>query len=114
MAFTLRRAINRFIEQASFIVSVHDLITKWRLELRGGYFLDCYFNESLGKYSYTLVKDNKRIMGWDNATHYPHLPHFPHHFHDPDQRIVSSLFTGDPEQDLEQVRITLESFLEEK
>jgi hypothetical protein len=111
MAFPLRRAISRFIDQADFIVAVHDLITKWRLDLHGDYILDCYFNEAVGKYSYTLVKDNKRIMGWDNATHYPNLLYFPHHFHTPDQQVVPSSLTGDPEQDLEKVRVVIELFL---
>jgi hypothetical protein len=114
MALSLRRAISRFIDQCDLVISVHDLITKWRLELQDGYILDCYFNEPLGKYSYTLVKDGKRILGWDNAVHHPHLSGFPHHFHTPDQEVVPSRFTGDPEQDLEQVRITIESFLEEE
>jgi hypothetical protein len=113
MALPLRRAISRFIEQSDYIVAVHDLITKWRLELSAGYILDCYFNETVGKYSYTLIKDNKRVMGWDNAAHHPQLPHFPHHFHTPDQKIVPSDFTGNPEQDLEQVRAVVESFLAE-
>ena len=111
MALPFTDALDQFISHCPAVIAAHDLVTKWRLELVGGYLLDCYFNETLGKYSYTLVKNNQRIMGWDNASHYPHLPKFPHHFHTADNEIVPSSLTGEPESDLEQVRLVIESFL---
>ena len=111
MAAAFDRAVARFIATCRYITAVHDLVTKWRIELTGGYMLDLYFNETLGKYGYTLVQEGRRVLGWDNARHHPDLPNFPHHFHRPDGQTESSLLVGDPTQDLEQVRLGIEAFL---
>lgn len=111
MALSFTQVLDQFVSQCGQVTAVHDLFTKWRLELTQGYLLDCYFNETLDRYSYTLIKDNQRIMGWDNAHHHPYLPNFPHHFHTPDHQVVPSALTGHPEADLEQVRLAVESFL---
>jgi hypothetical protein len=91
---------------------VHDLVTKQRVVLEGGYTFDLYFNETLGKYSYTLVHGSRRILGWDNASHHPGLVNFPHHFHRQDSTIVSSPLTGNPERDIEYVTTELNKFLD--
>jgi hypothetical protein len=62
------------------VQAIHDLVAKQRVELTGGYVLDLYFNETLGKYSYALVWDDRRLLGWDNASHHPDLTNSPHHF----------------------------------
>lgn len=111
MAAGFERAVAHFIGTCSYITATHDLITKWRLELTGGYFLDLYFNEALGKYSYTLVQANMRILGWDNAPHHPGHANFPHYVHLPSGQTDASSLTGDPESDLEQVRLAIEAFL---
>jgi hypothetical protein len=111
MALSFTQALDQFISRCEQVTVVHDLLTKWRLELTEGYVLDCYYNETFGRYSYALIKENQRIMGWDNAHHYPHLPNFPHHFHTPDHQVLPSSLTGNPEPDLEQVRLVVESFL---
>ena len=111
MAAALDHALARFIAACPHVVTVHDLVTKWRLELSGGYALDAYFNETLGKYSYTLVQARRRIVGWDNAPHHPGLANFPHHVHRPDGTIEPSTLTGDPEPDLEQIRLEIEALL---
>lgn len=111
MAAGFERAVAHFIEICPYITATHDLTTKWRLEFTGGYFLDLYFNEALGKYSYTLVQANTRILGWDNAPHHPGHANFPHHVHLPSGQIEVSSLTGDPELDLEQVRLAVEAFL---
>ena len=87
MATEFNRAVARFIATCAYVTAVHDLVTKWRLELVGGYILDLYFNETLGKYGYTLVQAHTRVMGWDNAPHHPGLANFPHHVHRPDGQI---------------------------
>jgi len=92
-------------------LTVQDLITKWRLELVGGYILDPYFNETLGKYSYTLVYAGKRILSWDNAPHHPGLPNFLHHIHRPDGKVEASGLNGDPAHDLEIVKEEVETYL---
>jgi len=111
MAAAFDRAVAHFIAACRYVTAVHDLVTKWRIELTGGYTLDLYFNETLGKYSYTLVQGGKRVLGWDNAHHHPDLPNFPHHFHRPDGQIEPSALVGDPTLDLEQARLEVEAFL---
>jgi hypothetical protein len=111
MAAAFHRALTHFITTCAYVTVVRDLVTKWRIELIGGYFLDIYFNETLGKYGYTLVKVDTRVLGWDNAPHHLSLANFPHHVHRPDGQIEPSALTGDPDHDLEQVRLEIESFL---
>lgn len=111
MAAEFNRAVAQFIAACAYVTAVHDLITKWRLELVGGYVLDLYFNEALGKYSYALVQGGQRVLGWDNARHHPDLANFPHHVHRPGGQIEPSTLTGDPDHDLEQVRLEIEAFL---
>ncbi len=114
MAVTFESALSRFLVECALVTNVHDLATKWRIELKGGYFLDIFFNATVGKYSYTLSKGETRILGWDNAPHHPKLANSPHHFHQADGLIVSSSLNGDPEHDLDIVRIGIEMFLAEK
>jgi len=52
------------------VVRVEFLGTKVRAYLVEKYVLDVYYNQTLGKYSYTLIKDNRRVIGWDNASHH--------------------------------------------
>ena len=42
-------------------------VAKIRVHLVGDAFIDVYFNPSNGTCSYTLVQDNRRIFGADNA-----------------------------------------------
>lgn len=67
MAAAFDRALAHFIVVCRYVIAAHDLVTKWRIELAGGYTLDLYFNETLGKYGYTLVMAATRVLGWDNA-----------------------------------------------
>jgi hypothetical protein len=53
-------------------------------------------------------------LGWDNAPHHPNQLNFPHHFHGPDGSISESMLNGDPENDLELIRMEIERFLEER
>ncbi len=111
MAVAFDRALASFVASCAHVTAVHDLVTKWRLELQGGYLLDLYFNEALGKYSYALVRAGARVLGWDNAPHHPGLSSFPHHVHRPDGEVEPSTLTGDPGHDLELVRREIEAFL---
>jgi hypothetical protein len=74
-------------------------------------FCDIYYNETLGKYGYTLIRQNRRVIGWDNAPHHPHLPDFPHHFHDEDGSVRPSGFTGNPVNDIVKVVKTINQFI---
>ena len=111
MAVTLDDALTNFIAKCALVSAVHDLMTKWRIDLKGGYFLDIYFNGTKGKYSYTLSQGEQRVLGWDNAPHHPGRSNFPHHFHQADGSILPSKLNGDPDHDLEIVRIAIEKFL---
>ena len=63
MAGQLARAVARFVALCPHAQAIHDLVTKQRVHLSGGYVLDLYFNEMLGKYGYTLVRGNQRLIG---------------------------------------------------
>lgn len=66
----------------------------------------------MGKYSYTLIRQGQRIIGWDNARHHPDLPRFPHHFHCADGHVESSDLVGDPELDIAIVAAGVNALLE--
>ena len=76
--------------------------------------LDLYFNETLGKYSRTLLRGGKRILGWDNAPHRPRLKSSPHQFHHKDGTVVPSTLVGDPERDIDRVVAALNRFLQSR
>jgi len=83
------------------VVRVEFLGMKVRAYLVEGYILDVYYNQTLGKYGYTLIKDNRRVIGWDNAPHYVKVETYPHHFHDIDGSIKPYNLSGDPLKDLD-------------
>jgi hypothetical protein len=103
MADRLARAVARFLTRCPYVQSVHDLVTKQRIVLEGGYVLDLYFQEARQSYSYSLVQADQRVIGWDNAPHHPGLPNFPHHFHAADGEVVTASLTGAPEEDIDVV-----------
>jgi len=82
------------------ILDIEFFGTKVRAYLPKGYILDIYYNATFQKYSYTIVKQNKRIMGWDNAPHHKHVKTHPHHLHTPDGKISSSKMKGNPTEDI--------------
>jgi hypothetical protein len=100
MARQLARAVSYFLETCPSAVAVHDLATKVRIELVEGYLLDLYFNATLGKYTYALIRDGQPVSVWDNAPHHPGQPNYPHHRHMEDGGIEPTALTGDPEQDI--------------
>lgn len=112
MAESLARTVQRFVETCPYVISVHDLVTKVRIELQGGDFVDLYYNDTLGKYAYTMVHHDQRIISWDNARHHPDLPNFPHHFHHVDGHVEPSDLVGIPEQDIDIVVAGVNNLLE--
>jgi len=82
------------------VLDIEFLGTKVRAHLPRGYILDIYYNATLQKYSYTVIKQNKRIIGWDNAPHHKHVKTHPHHFHKPDGIITQSRMKGNPTEDV--------------
>jgi hypothetical protein len=51
MATKFVEAISRFLTECPYVISVHDLMTKTRLELEKGFFLDLHYNETYSRYS---------------------------------------------------------------
>ena len=90
------------------------LRTKQRVVLQGGCVLDLHFNGAQGKYSYTLAREDRRIIGWDNAPHHPGLTSSPHHLHREDRSVVPSSLVGVPEEDKGVVAATLNRFLADR
>ncbi len=111
MAKQLAHAVARFVAGCPRVVAVRDLVTKTRIELEDGYIFELYYNITLGKYTYTLIFADQRVLGWDNAPHYPSLTNAPHHFHHPDGRVEPSTLAGDPERDIEIVLAAINAYL---
>lgn len=109
----------RKLLQSPLILRVEFLGTKVRAHLPNEYFLDIYYNATLNKYSYTVVKHGQRIIGWDNAPHHKHVKTHPHHFHinidiDPTYRkgIMESSMKGNPVNDIEVILKKTKQILE--
>nr|MDO8079217.1 DUF6516 family protein [Candidatus Freyarchaeota archaeon] len=107
---TLKEIARRLVDY-SIITNVEFLRTKVRAHLISGYIIDIYFNQTLRKYSYTLIRENKRIIGWDNAPHHLTLKSHPHHFHNVDGTIKNSSLSGDPTKDLSIIMKAIKKFL---
>ncbi len=112
VAFNL--AVANFIARCPYVLAVHDLINKWRVDLIENHSVDLFYNATTGKYSYTLVLQNRRVLGWDNALHHPELINYPHHLHLPDGTIIGSSLVGLPAWDIEIVRLAVEAYLQTK
>ncbi len=100
MDIEIINASRTFLRECKFAVFAQNLKTKIRIILKGNYFLDMYYNKTLGKYAYTLVMENRRVIGWDNAPHHKGLDNFPHHFHTTDGQTLPSKLKGNPETDV--------------
>jgi hypothetical protein len=90
----------RKLIQSPLILDIEFLGTKVRAHLPKSYILDIYYNATLQKYSYTIIKQNKRIIGWDNAPHHQHVKTHPHHFHTLYGEIAQSKMKGNPTKDV--------------
>ncbi|MBE8540557.1 toxin-antitoxin system TumE family protein [Geoglobus acetivorans] len=95
------------------VLKVEFFGTKVRAYLVRGYIFDVYHNQTLGKYSYTLIKEDRRIAGWDNAPHHVSVETYPDHFHDVDGKIKPSYLSGDPLEDLDRVLNVVKNILGE-
>ena len=114
MAGQLARAVAHFIARCPYVRSIQNLLTRQRVVLEAGYILDLFFNEAQSNYSYTLIHENRRIIGWDNAPHHPDLTSSPHHFHREDGTVIPSALIGVPEEDIEAVLAMLNQFLADR
>lgn len=100
MDFEIINASRIFLRECKYAVFAQNLKTKIRIVLKGDYFMDMYYNKTLGKYAYTLVKENRRVISWDNAPHHKGLDNFPHHFHTVDGQTIPSELKVNPETDV--------------
>jgi hypothetical protein len=99
MADPLSDTVSVLIEHCPHVISTRNLVTKVRLELKGGYLLDLFFRDATSQYAYTLTLNTQRLLGWDNSPHYPELPNALHHVHRSDGSIQASSLIGDPPVD---------------
>ena len=86
------------------------MVSKVRVELERDYVLDLYFRETTEQYSYTLLLNDQRVLGWDNAKHHPDLPNAPHHFHNSIGEVEGSTLIGKPIEDVKIVAEKINSF----
>ncbi|MBI4632173.1 MAG: hypothetical protein HZB17_01020 [Chloroflexi bacterium] len=110
MADQLTEALGFFVANCPHVRSTRDMASKVRVELERDYVLDLYFRETTGQYSYTLLLNDRRVLGWDNAKHHPDLQNAPHHFHKSDGGIESSTLTGKPVEDIKIVADKINDF----
>ena len=111
MVGSFARALAVFVDRCALVTAVQEMVGKWRLHLLDAYPLDLYYGQATGRYSYALVREEQRVIAWDNAPHHRDLPNFPHHAHRPGGEISPSALNGDPEHDLELVRLEVEAYL---
>jgi len=90
----------RKLLQSPIILRIEFLGTKIRAHLSNEHFIDIYYNATLNKYSYTIIKRNQRIIGWDNANHHKYVRSHPHHFHNIKGDVTESPVKGNPIKDL--------------
>lgn len=107
MSTTVLRDLARHLLAYKIVIRVEFLGTKIRAYIIHGYMLDVYYNQTTHKYSYTVVKKGRRILGWDNAKHHVQLETFPHHYHSKSGDIVKSQLRGIPIKDLKIVMDTI-------
>jgi len=85
-------------------IDADSFLVKLRCQLVSGHTLQIRLRSVAGviRYSYQEFSD-KPLQRWDNASHFPHLPRFPHHYHSQQGDVTTSLLTGNPLTDFEQV-----------
>jgi hypothetical protein len=110
VADQLTEALGSFVALCHHVRSTRDLVSKVRIELERDYVFDLYFRETTGQYSYTLLQNDRRVLGWDNAKHHPDLQNAPHHFHNPEGGVESSTLTGTPVEDIKIVADKINEF----
>ena len=81
---------------------------KIRCQLINGYQLQVWLHcePAVMDYAYQVFTDQP-LWRWDNAPHFPRISTAPHHFHDETGQVSSSVLTGEPDTDLQQVLMDL-------
>ena len=65
--------------------------TKIRAVYGDNLFLDIYYNPDNNRYDVSLIFNNRRILGWDNAPHHSKVSTHPHHRHEFNQVLESDI-----------------------
>ncbi len=77
MSSKILREVAKNLLGYDIVVKTEFYGTKLRAYLIRGFVLDIYYNETLRKYSYALVREDIRIFCWDNAPHFNFSPSLP-------------------------------------
>jgi hypothetical protein len=85
---------------------------KVRCRLSGNYQFQIWLHIGAASqdYAYQLF-DDRALLRWDNAPHYPNIATAPHHFHDEGGSVRTSTLRGDPLLDLPSVLTEIERWL---
>jgi len=85
---------------------------KVRCRLLGGYQFQIWLHHesAFQDYAYQLFND-RPLLRWDNAPHYPDVATHPHHFHNEFGHVGTSLLRGDPIVDLPHVLAEIEKWV---
>ena len=65
--------------------------TKIRAIYDDNLFLDIYYSPYSNRYDVSLIFNNERILGWDNAPHHTKVSTYPHHRHEFNQIYESDV-----------------------
>ncbi|MBI4670198.1 MAG: hypothetical protein HY741_00830 [Chloroflexi bacterium] len=91
-------------------------LVRCRIYFYDASYLDVYevVNTELGypvkiHYSYTYIRDEKRIFRYDNAPHHPEIETFPHHKHSGERDTLSAA----PEPNLARILAEIGAILQE-
>jgi hypothetical protein len=103
MSLPILLETTRKLLRSPTVLYVQFLGTKVQAYLPKNYVLDVYYNITFNKYSYTILKDGKRVIGWDNAPHHQQVKTHPHHFHNIEGNVIESTMQGNPVKDITEV-----------
>jgi len=99
----LREVVEKLLGY-KIVLRIEFFKTKVRAYLVNGYALDIYYNTTLGKYSYTVFKENRRILsGIMHLVIKLILETYPPHFRDINGSIKPSNLSGNPLKDLNKI-----------
>lgn len=98
---------NESVDDETFAFKVRATVVSSFLQIR---FLA---DKDLKRYSFQLYGD-RPLLRWDNAPHYPSLSNSPHHFHDQNEAVSPSAFTGDLLKDYDLVIADVLNYLANK
>jgi len=76
-----------------------------------GFQVRIYSNVGHVDYAYQLFREDRPILRWDNKEEFRSLDTYPHHYHDDQGNVLSSVLTGNPQEDIALVLSAIEVYL---